>query len=57
MDYFKTGRKDGLYDEPKKTQEELKCSDEEYDLYLEGYCKGDLIRQGEEMEYEYDEFI
>jgi hypothetical protein len=57
MDYFKTGRKDGLYDETKKTQEELKCSDEEYSAYLEGYYEGDRIRQGEEMEYEYDEFI
>ncbi len=57
MDYFKTGRKDGLYSDPKKTQVELQCSDSEYDMYLEGFYEGDRIRQGEEMEYEYDEFI
>lgn len=56
MNYFKIGRKDGLYAEPKKTKSELNCSDLEYEKYLEGYVAGDFIRQGEEMDYEFGEF-
>jgi len=57
MDYYQLGRKAGLYGKTCKTQEELKCSDSEYELYIEGWQEGDSIRDSEMMSYEYDEFI